>query len=40
MTLEGKEYAISRDYSTLTNEIFDVFKTLKVLKNIVAKRIG
>jgi hypothetical protein len=40
MTLEGKEYAISRDYSTLTNEIFDVFKILKVLKNIVAKRVG
>jgi hypothetical protein len=40
MTLEGKEYAISRDYSTLTTEIFDVFKILKVLKNIVAERIG
>ena len=40
MTLEGKEYSISRDYSTLTNEIFDVFKTLKVLKNIVAQRVG
>jgi hypothetical protein len=40
MTLIGKEYAISRDYSTLTNEIFDVFRILKVLKNIVAERIG
>lgn len=40
MTLEGKEYSISRDYSTLTNEIFDVFKILKVLKNIVAQRVG
>lgn len=40
MTLDGKEYSISRDYSTLTNEIFDVFKVLKVLKNIVAKRVG
>ena len=40
MTLVGKEYAISRDYSTLTNEIFDIFKILKVLKNIVAERIG
>ena len=39
MTLEGKEYAISRDYSMLTNEIFDVFKILKVLKTTVAERI-
>jgi hypothetical protein len=40
MTLEGKEYTISRDYSTLTNEIFEVFKILKSLKTIVAERIG
>ena len=40
MTLEGKEYAISRDYSTLTNEIFDVFKILKALKSIVTERVG
>ncbi len=40
MTLEGKEYTISRDYSTLTDEIFEVFKILKVLKNIVAERVG
>jgi hypothetical protein len=39
MTLEGKEYSISRDYSTLTNEIFEIFKILKVLKNIVAERV-
>ncbi len=39
MTLEGKEYTISRDYSTLSNEIFDVFKILKVLKTIVALRV-
>ena len=40
MTLEGKEYSISRDYSALTDEIFEIFKTLKVLKNIVAERVG
>jgi hypothetical protein len=40
MTLEGKEYTISRDYSTLTNEIFDVFKILKALKSIVTERVG
>jgi hypothetical protein len=40
MTLEGTEYTISRDYSTLTNEIFDVYRILKVLKNIVAERVG
>ena len=39
MTLEGKEYAISRDYSALSQEIFDIFRTLKVLKMIVAERV-
>ncbi len=39
MTLEGKEYAISRDYSALTTEIFDIFRVLKVLKGIVAERV-
>ena len=39
MTLEGKEYAISRDYSALSNEIFDIFRVLKVLKMIVAERV-
>ena len=39
MTLEGTKYAISRDYSTLTNEIFEIFKTLKALKNIVVQRV-
>ena len=40
MTLEGKEFSMSRDYSALTDEIFDIFRTLKVLKNIVAQRVG
>ena len=39
MTLEGKEFAISRDYSALTDEIFDIFSILKTLKIIVAKRV-
>lgn len=28
------------NFSTLSHEIFEVFRTLKVLKNIVAKRVG
>lgn len=40
MTLEGKEYAMSRSYSVLGNDLFDIFKTLKVLKNIVAERVN
>jgi hypothetical protein len=39
MALQGKEYAMSRDYSALTNEIFDIFRVLKVLKTIVAERV-
>jgi hypothetical protein len=40
MTLEGKEYTISRDYSALSNEIYDIFRVLKVLKNIVTERVS
>jgi hypothetical protein len=40
MALSGKEYAMSRDYSALTNEIFDIFRILKVLKVIVAERVN
>ena len=40
MTLEAKEYTISRDYSALTHEIFDIYRILKVLKNIVTERVG
>jgi hypothetical protein len=35
MVLSGKEYSISPSYSALTNEIYDIFKTLKALKQIV-----
>ena len=40
MTLEGKEYTISRDYSALSNEIYDIYRLLKVLKIIVTQRVG
>jgi hypothetical protein len=40
MTLEGREYAISRDYSGLTQEVFDIFRILKGLKQIVIERAG
>ena len=40
MTLEGSEYAISRDYSGLTQEVFDIFRILKGLKQIVIERAG
>jgi hypothetical protein len=35
ITLEGKEYAISADYSAITDELFDIFRILKSLKEIV-----
>lgn len=38
MTLNGDKYSISRDYSALSNEIFDIFKTLKALKAIIFER--
>jgi hypothetical protein len=39
MVLQGKQYAMSRNYSALTSEIFDIFRTLKVLKMMVAERV-
>ncbi|MEM7131247.1 MAG: hypothetical protein AAF702_33330 [Chloroflexota bacterium] len=33
--LEGKQYAISQDFSAITDEIFDIFRILKALKQIV-----
>lgn len=35
MTLEGKQYTISQDYSALTDDIFAIFRILKALKQIV-----
>jgi hypothetical protein len=37
-TLEGKSFCISRDYSALTNEIFDIYRILKSLKRIIEIR--
>lgn len=39
MVLQGKEYAMSRNYSALTNEIFEILRILKALKMIVAERV-
>lgn len=35
ITLEGEKFAKSRDYSGLSDEIFDIFRMLKVLKQKV-----
>ena len=35
LVLEEKQYAISPDYSALTDDIFDIFRILKTLKQIV-----
>lgn len=35
MTLEGKHYSISRDYSGLSDEVFEILRILKVLKEII-----
>jgi hypothetical protein len=40
MVLEGKEYAKSRDYSALTDEIFEIFRILGVLKTLITIRVG
>ena len=37
MILLGKEYSISQDFSATTDDIFEVFATLKALKEIVTK---
>ena len=33
--LEGKHFMISRDFSAITEEIFDIFRILKALKGII-----
>ena len=40
MVLKGKEYAISKDYSTTDNEIFEVFNILKKLRSILFKKLN
>jgi len=34
-TLEDKQFAVSRDYSALSDEIFDIFRILRALKQII-----
>lgn len=38
MVLEGRQYAISYDYSGITDDVSDIFRILKNLKEIVAER--
>ena len=38
MVLDGNHYCISRDYSALSHEIYDLLKILKALKKIIIKR--
>ena len=40
MTLEGKYYCISRDYSALSDEVFELLRILKMLKQIIKERVG
>lgn len=37
MTLEGKTYSISEPYIASRDDLFDIFRILKVLKKIIAK---
>ncbi len=39
LTLEGRNFAISKDYSTSDEEIFDVLRILKNLDEIIGKRL-
>ena len=40
MLLQCKEYAITRDYSAITDDVYDIFKMLKALKTKVQNRIS
>ncbi len=40
MVLKGKEYTISKDYSTTDDGIFEVVKILKALRSILFKKLG
>ena len=39
MVLKGKKFAQSVDYSAITDSIFDIYRILKVLKQIVGERV-
>lgn len=38
MILDDKHYCISRDYSALSHEVYDILKILKALKDIIIER--
>ena len=40
MALQGKDYAISREYSATGNDIFEIVQILKALRNILFKRLN
>ena len=40
VTLVGKEYTISNGFNALTDDIFDIFRLLKSLKEIVKERVA
>jgi hypothetical protein len=39
MAISGKEYTITEGFNALTDDIFDIFRMLQTLKNIVLKLI-
>ena len=41
MVLQGKEFAVSKDYSaTHEDDIFEIVKILKALRNLLLERLG
>ena len=40
VALVGKEYTISNGFNALTDDIFDIFRLLKALKEIVKERVA
>ena len=40
LTLEGRQYATSPGYSATSDDLFDIFRILKALKQIVTERIA
>jgi hypothetical protein len=40
LTLEGRQYATSPGYSATSDDLFDIFRILKALKQLVSERVG
>lgn len=40
LTLEGRHYAISPGYSATSDDLFDIYRILKALRQIVAERVA